>query len=106
MNVDLDVVLSVTASAAYRWLASQLKGYEAATARTIWEKFLDRPGKVEVREDEIVVKVRRFSRAPVLLDSKVTRRHPTIPWLGNRRLRVEVTGDLKLRTQDRREKAG
>lgn len=106
VKVDLDVVLSVAASAAYRWLASQLKGYEAATARTIWEKFLDRPGKVEVREDELVAKVRRFSRAPVLLDASVTRRRPTIPWLGNRRLRVEVTGDLKLRTQGRREKAG
>ncbi|MHB1435721.1 MAG: hypothetical protein ACYCPN_00015 [Thermoplasmata archaeon] len=60
-------------------------------------KFLDRPGKVEVLEDEIVVKVRRFSRAPVLLDTRVVRDRPTIPWLGNRRLRIEVPGDIKLR---------
>ena len=97
VKVDLDVVLSVAASAAYRWLASQLKGYETATARTIWEKFLDRPGKVAVRENEIVVKIRRFSRAPVLLDTKVVRDRPSVPWLGNRRLRIEVTGDLKMR---------
>jgi len=97
VKVDLDVVLSVAASAAYRWLAAQLKGYETATARTIWEKFLDRPGKVLVREHEIVVKVRRFSRAPLLLDTKVVRDRPSVPWLGNRRLRIEVTGDLKLR---------
>jgi hypothetical protein len=98
VKVDLDVVLSVAASAAYRWLASQLKGYEAATARTIWEKFVDRPGKVAVRDDEIVVKIRRFSRAPVLLDAKVACERPRLPWLGDRRLRIEVTGDLKLRT--------
>ncbi len=97
VKVDLDVVLSVAASAAYRWLAAQLKGYETATARTIWEKFLDRPGKVSVKEEEIMVKVRRFSRAPVLLDAKVVRERRPLPWLGNRRLRVEVTGDLKLR---------
>ena len=53
-----------------------------------------------------MVKVRRFSRAPILLDAKVTRRSPRVPWLGNRRLRIEVTGDLKLRGQGRREKAG
>ena len=97
VKVDLDVVLSVAASAAYRWLAAQLKGYETATARTIWEKFLDRPGKVAVRDDEIVVKVRRFSRAPVLLDARVVQGRTSVPWLGNRRLRIEVTGDLKLR---------
>jgi hypothetical protein len=74
-----------------------MKGYETATARTIWEKFLDRPGKVAVRDDEVVMKVRRFSRAPVLLDAKVTQRRPSVSWLGDRRLRIEVTGDLKLR---------
>lgn len=104
--MDLDVVLSVVASASYQWLASQLKGNEAATARTIWDRFLDRPGKVLVTERELVLKVRRFSRAPVLLDTKVVASLPTIPWLGNRRLRLEVTGDLKLRAQRGREKGG
>ena len=106
IKVNMDVVLSVVASGGYRWLASQLKGYEAVTARTIWEEFLDRPGKVLVKGDEVVVKVRRFARAPVLLESKVVRARPRIPWLGNRRLRIEITGDLKLRSQGEREKGG
>ena len=54
----------------------------------------------------MVVKVRRFARAPVLLESKVVRARPRIPWLGNRRLRIEITGDLKLRSQGEREKGG
>jgi hypothetical protein len=41
-----------------------------------------------------------------LLDTKVVESRPTIPWLGNRRLRLEVTGDLKLRGQREREKGG
>ena len=106
VKVDLDVVLSVVASAAYRWLASQLKGYETATARTIWDKFLDRPGKLLVTEKELVLRVRRFSRAPLLLDARVVESRPTIRWLGNRRLRLEVTGDLKFRGQRGREKGG
>ncbi len=106
VKVDLDVVLSVAASAGYRWLASQLKGYETATARTVWEKFLDRPGKVVLTDQEVVLKVRRFSRAPVLLDATSVEERPPIPWMGNRRLRLEVTGDLKLRGEARREKGG
>ncbi len=92
----MDVVLSVAASAAYRWLAAELKGYETVTARTIREEFLDRPGKVSVTQQEIVVRVRRFSRAPVWLDTRVVQGRPSAPWLGSRKLRVEMTGDLKL----------
>jgi hypothetical protein len=91
IKVDLDVVLSVVASACYRWLGSQLKGYETAKARRVWETFLDRPGWIELTEKEVVVKVPRFSRGPVLLESSATRDSTPIPWLGNRRLRVEVT---------------
>jgi len=91
IKVDLDVVLSVIASGCYRWLASQLKGFEDATARTIWKEFVDRPGGIIVTEDEVVIRIRRFRRAPTLLESKVSRSPTAIPWLGNRRIRVEVT---------------
>ncbi|MGI0130599.1 MAG: transposase, partial [Thermoplasmata archaeon] len=91
IKVDLDVMLSVVASAAYRWLGSQLKGYETAKARRVWETFLDRPGWVELTEEEVVLKVPRFSHGPVLLESSVCRDPAPIPWLGGRRLRVEVT---------------
>ncbi|MGI0072150.1 MAG: hypothetical protein ACRECT_08835, partial [Thermoplasmata archaeon] len=96
-KVEMDVVLDVIASAAYRWFARELRGWARATARRLWSTFLDRPGKVRITEDEVVVRVRRFSRAPVLLDSLVVQENPTVPWLGGRRLRLEIAGDLKLR---------
>ncbi len=91
IKVDLDVAPSVVGSAAYRWLGSQLRGYETAKARRVWETFLDQPGWVKLTEKEVVVKVPRFSRAPVLLDSRACRDATPIPWLGNRTIRVEVT---------------
>jgi len=91
IKVDLDVALSVVGSAAYRWLGSQLRGYETAKARRVWETFLDRPGWVELTEKEVVVKVPRFSHGPVLLESPSCRDPTPIPWLGGRTLRVEVT---------------
>lgn len=91
IKVDLDVVLNVVASAAYRWLGSQLRGYETAKARRVWEMFLDRPGWIELTETEVVVTVPRFNRGPVLLESLASSDPTPIPWLGGRLLRVEVT---------------
>lgn len=91
IKVDLDVVLSVVASGGYRWMARQLKGFETATAATIWSQLLDRRGTVEVTKDEVVVRVRRFGRAPVLLESKVSRDPTPVSWLGGRKVRLEIT---------------
>ena len=91
IKVDLDVVLSVVASGAYRWMARQLRGFETATASTIWTQLLDRRGTVEITPEEVVVRVRRFSRAPVLIESRTSRDPTPISWLGNRRVRLEVT---------------
>lgn len=91
LKVSLDVVLSVFGSNCYHWLARRLKGYESATAATLWRDFLDRPGSIRLTQDEVVLRVRRFSRAPILLDSEAVRDPTTIPWLGNRRIRLELT---------------
>ena len=98
LKVDMDVMLDVVGSGCYRWLGQQLKGWEKAAPGTLWKDFLDRPGKVRITEKEVVLRVRRFSKAPVLLDAETLEKGPEIPWLGNRRLKVEVTGDLKLQS--------
>jgi len=91
LKVDMDVALSVVASGCYRWLAGQLRGFEMATAQRIWDVFLERPGTIHVTDEEIILRVRRFSRAPVLLESEVSRNHVPVPWLGNRTVRLEIT---------------
>lgn len=100
LKVDMDVMLDVVGSGCYRWLGQQLKGWEKAAPGTLWKDFLDRPGKVKVTEKEVVLRVRRFSKAPILLDAPMLEGGPEIPWLGNRKLRVEVTGDLKLQSSN------
>ncbi len=98
IKVDLDVVLSVVASGAYRWLARQLRGFESATTATLWSQLLDRRGIVELTMDELIMRVRRFSRAPVLLESRVGRNPTPVSWLGGRRVRLEIArGEPQLR---------
>jgi len=91
IKVDLDVVLSVVASGCYSWLAKQLKGFESAKARRIWETFLDRPGKLKLTDENVIISLRRFSEVPVLLESKLSRDRTSIPWLKNKKLKIEIT---------------
>ena len=106
LKVEMDVVLDVIASACYRWFGRELRGWERATARRLWSTYLDRPGKVRITKDEVVVRVRRFSRAPLLIDSLMVQENPPVPWLEGRRLRLEITGDLKLSSHRGCEKSG
>ena len=90
IKVDMDVVLSVLGSGCYRWLASKLRGFENSTARMLWDTFLDRHGTIRLTQDHVIVRVRRFSRAPVLLESEVSKNDAGIPWLGGRKLKLEI----------------
>ena len=65
-------------------------GWEKAKSRRVWTDLLDRDGKIKVTEDEVVVRVRRFSHAPLLLESAVSHDPTPVPWFGGRRVRLEV----------------
>jgi hypothetical protein len=99
LKVEMDVVLDVIASTCYRWFGRELRGWERATARRLWSTFLDRPGKVRITKDEVVVRVRRFSRAPVLIDTLVVSVHPVERLVESRplgpRVRAPITSPRK-----------
>ena len=89
IKINLDTVLSVLASGCYRWLAKSLKGYETATARRLWETFIDRSGTIRLTDSEVIIRVRRFSRAPNLL--------PTMGYF-TRQITNVVTDGFNLKT--------
>ena len=87
LNVDLDVALSVVASAVCTSLRRRLAGYASATPDTLQRRFLNSPGEVRNRGDEIVVRLDRKTYNPVLrqADLPVT----AVPWWGGRTLTFE-----------------
>src|SRR5438552_18489614 len=88
-NVDLDVALSVVASAVCASLRRRLAGYATATPDTLQRRFLNSPGEVLNRDREIVVRLDRKTYNPVLrqADLPVT----AVPWWGGRTLRFEYS---------------
>jgi hypothetical protein len=89
LNVDLDVALSVVASAVCTSLRRRLAGYATATPDTLQRRFLNTSGEVENRGGEIVVRLDRKTYNPVLrqADLPVT----AVPWWGGRTLRFEYS---------------
>ena len=86
LNVDVDTTMTVLAQGCYRWLGRQLKGYDMASAKSLFRAFVETSGRVKVEEERIVVRLDRRSHNPILREAALDRDVPPIPWLGNRRL--------------------
>jgi len=92
LNVDLDTVLTVLANGCYRWLASQLHGFDQSKPKALYRKFVETSGAVEIEAGRrIVVYFDRRSHNPILREAELDKDHPKIPWLANHRLEFVYT---------------
>src|SRR5262249_28382927 len=84
LNVDLDCALTVLANGCYRWLGKRLRGFEAASAKQLFRRFVETAGLVELQEGRVVVRFDRRSHNPVLPEAALGNEPFPIPWLRNR----------------------
>ena len=87
LNVDLDVVLSVLASAICASLRRRLTGYHHATPDTLQRRFLSTSGLILNHGDTITVRLNRRTYSPVLRQADIP--DVAVPWWGGRRLHFE-----------------
>jgi hypothetical protein len=86
LNVDVDVALTVVANGCYRWLASQLHGFDKAKPKELYRKFVETGGRVEIGAEAIRVHFDRRSHNPILREARLDQASQKIPWLGERRI--------------------
>ena len=87
LNIDLDVALTVLASAVCASLRRRLTGYHHATPDTLQRRFLSTTGVILNHEHAIVVRLNRRTYSPVLRQADIPQ--VTVPWWGGRALRFE-----------------
>jgi transposase len=90
LNADLDIMLAVLAQALLAALRARLPGYHAAAPDTIQRRFLETPGQIITTGDTITVRLERRAYSPTLRKANLPAA-TTIPWLGNRTIRYELT---------------
>jgi hypothetical protein len=90
LNVDLDVTLTVIANSCYRWLASNLKGFEHAKPKQLSRKFIETSGEIEVRPNRtLLVTFDRRCHNPILREAALDKDHRRIPWLNGYHLEFD-----------------
>jgi hypothetical protein len=89
LNVDLDVALSVLASAVCAALRRRLPGQATATPDTLQRHFFGVSGQILNHGQVITVRIDRRAHSPVLRAADL----PTtaVPWWGGRTLRYQLT---------------
>ena len=89
LNVHADVVMTVLANGCYRWLSRRLKGCERMEPKHLYRKFVETGGHLTIRGEELVVTFDRRAHNPVIAQAHLDQNAPPIPWLQNKRLRLE-----------------
>jgi hypothetical protein len=87
LRVDLDLQITLMASALYRLLAEKIGGlYRKAEAKTIFHQLLDVSADVVVEAERVLVTLHKRSHNPYLVASRLADRPIPMPWFGNKQL--------------------
>lgn len=91
LKIEVDLQLTLMASTLYRLLALRVgRGMETAKPRTLFRKLIRNQAKIQIRPDDIVVTLSRRANNPYLLAAGYMEADDPIPWLDNRRLRIQT----------------
>lgn len=90
VKVDFDLTLTAAAHNLYRTMALFLKGYEWETAKSLNTKFLANGGSFQIKQDRIIVSMKKKRHLPLTLEMLKELGPRKIPWLGNRSLHFEA----------------
>ena len=88
IKVDFDLTMSILAHNLYRLLAQDLPGFSHSTAVTVFEKFIDNDGQVQVGEDSVKVILKKKRHLPMLLTAMERFQHQPISWIQNRKFSI------------------
>jgi hypothetical protein len=90
MKVNCDLQLTLMASSLYRLLGAQLgNGYERAKSRHLFRDFVEATAQITIEPKDICVRFQKRAHNPLLLAAGFHEMETKVPWLGNKRLRLE-----------------
>lgn len=89
MKITCDLQLTLMASSLYRLLGAQVgRGYEEAKSRHIFRDFIDAVGLITLTDHEIIVRYQKRAHNPLLIAAGFANTDVSVPWWGDKRLRL------------------
>lgn len=89
IKVDFDLTMSILTHNLFRLFALELPRYEHSSDQTIYEHFLYNTCDVEINNEDIVIKLKKKRRLPLILETMSEYENMKIPWLGDKKLVFE-----------------
>lgn len=80
IKVDFDLTMTILAHNLYRLLAHDLPGFTNSTAQSLYNKFINNSGHIEVDNNNIIVKLKKKRNLPLVLET-MQQYCVNIPWL-------------------------
>jgi hypothetical protein len=82
VKVDFDLTLSLLAHNLYCFLAKELSGFESSTAETICRNFLANGAKIEIKDNQVIVQLKKKTHLPILLNTSWMKQATSLQWHG------------------------
>jgi hypothetical protein len=89
LNVDFDLTLTVAAAMLYQRLARRLKGFAEATPASLFRRFVNTAGRIEIQQGRIVVYFEKRTHNPILKEAGFEKALERVPWLNGKSVRLE-----------------
>jgi hypothetical protein len=91
LKVNCDLQLTLMGSSLYRQLAQRVgHGYETAKSRHLFRDFIDATARISIEEQTVCVRFQKRAHNPLLVAAGFEKTDLRIPWLGNKRLRLQL----------------
>ena len=87
IEVDFSVAVTVVADMLYRRFAKKIRGFEDATAKQLFRKFINASATVTIDRRQIYVSFNRRAHNPLLMAAGFESLECRVPWLSGYRLR-------------------
>ena len=89
LNVDFDLTLTVAAALLYHHLAARLKGFAEATPQTLFRRFVNTPGRIEITASHVRVHFEKRTHNPILKEAGFEEPTAAVPWMDAKSLQLE-----------------
>lgn len=89
IKVDFDLTMSILAHNIYRLFALDMEGYSHMTSQSLYEQFISNPADVEIKEQKIIIKLKKKRNLPMILENMNKFKKSKMPWLNNKQLVFE-----------------
>lgn len=91
VRIHFDLLWTVIADTLYHRLSTDLPRFEHERASSIFNRFINMPGKISYTGNEFIVKIRKRAHTPILKGIAILENGINVPWLNGMKLRIEWT---------------